>query len=72
MKDRNKLAVYEITCVPEEVTDYAKEKIELFGKRFEGHPNDPDIIMMEFYGLDYEDIRGVKYRFIEEINYYGD
>lgn len=72
MKDRNKTAVYEITCVSEEVTDYAKEKIALFGKRFEGHPNDPDIIMMEFYGLDYEDIKGVHYRFIEENNYIGD
>lgn len=72
MRDRNKLAIYEITDVSEKVTDYVKEKITLFGKRFEGHPNDPDIIMMEFYGLDYEDIRGVKYRFIEEVNYYGD
>lgn len=72
MKDRNKLAVYEITCVPEGVSGYVKEKIALFGKRFEGHPNDPDIIMMEFYGLDYEDIKGVQYRFIEEINYYED
>ena len=72
MSDRNKISVYEITHIPIYAIEYAKEKIELFGERFEGHPNDPDIIMMEFYGLDYADIEGIQYKFIEDTDYIGD
>ena len=36
MRDRNKLAVYEITCVPEEVTDYAKKKSNCLGRGLKG------------------------------------